>query len=94
MLYWPCIRRPQYPQSGDAKVLADLVRTDRHNHRPVAADSDQVLAVRALARAYQSMIWARRRQANQLRSALREFYPAALDAFDDLTHGDAVAVVS
>jgi transposase len=24
---------------GDAKVLADLVRTDRHNHRPVAGDS-------------------------------------------------------
>jgi hypothetical protein len=23
---------------GDAKVLADLVRTDRHNHRPVAGD--------------------------------------------------------
>jgi transposase len=79
---------------GDAKVLADLVRTDRHNHRPVAADSDQVLAVRALARAHQSMIWARRRQANQLRSALREFYPAALAAFGDLTHGDAVAVLT
>ena len=78
---------------GDAKVLADLVRTDRHNHRPVAADSDQVLAVRALARAHQSMIWARRRQANQLRSALREFYPAALAAFDDLTSGDAIAVL-
>jgi hypothetical protein len=78
---------------GDAKILADLVRTDRHNHRPVATDSDQVLAVRALARAHQSMIWSRRRQANQLRSALREFYPAALAAFDDLTHGDAVAVL-
>ena len=78
---------------GDAKVLADLVRTDRHNHRPVAADSDQVLAVRALARAHQSMIWARNRQASQLRSALREFYPAALAAFDDLTSGDAVAVL-
>jgi Transposase/Transposase IS116/IS110/IS902 family len=78
---------------GDAKVLADLVRTDRHNHRPAAADSDQVLAVRALARAHQSMIWTRRRQASQLRSALREFCPAALAAFDDLTHGDAVAVL-
>jgi len=78
---------------GDAKVLAGLVRTDRHNHRPVAADSDQVLAVRALARGHQSMIWARRRQADQLRSALREFYPAALAAFDDLTSGDAVAVL-
>ena len=26
---------------GDAEVLADLVRTDRHNHRPVAGDSPE-----------------------------------------------------
>jgi hypothetical protein len=78
---------------GDAKVLADLVRTDRHNHRPAAGDSDLAQGIRALARAHQSMIWARRRQANQLRSALREFYPAALAAFDDLTGGDATAVL-
>ena len=78
---------------GDAKVLADLVRTDRHNHRPVAGDSDLAEAVKVLARAHQSMIWSRRRQANMLRSALREFYPAALAAFDDLTSGDAVEVL-
>ena len=78
---------------GDAKVLADLVRTDRHNHRPVAGDSDLAQGIRALARAHQSMIWAGRRQANQLRSALREFYPAALAAFDNLTSGDATAVL-
>ncbi len=49
---------------GDAKVLADMVRTDRHNHRPVAGDSDLAEAVKVLARAHQSMIWSRRRQAN------------------------------
>ncbi len=37
---------------GDAKVLADMVRTDRHNHRVVAADSQQVQAVKILARAH------------------------------------------
>jgi transposase len=78
---------------GDAKVLADLVRTGRHNHRPVAGDSDLAEGIKALARAHQSMVWARRRQANQLRSALREFYPAALAAFDDLTSGDALTVL-
>jgi len=78
---------------GDAKVLADLVRTDRHNHRPAAGDSDLAEAAGVLARAHQSMIWSRRRQANMLRSALREFYPAALAAFDDLTSGDAVEVL-
>ena len=46
-----------------------------------------------LARAHQSMVWSRRRQANMLRSALREFYPAALLAFDDLTSGDALEVL-
>jgi Transposase len=70
-----------------------MVRTDRHDHRPAAADSDLAEAVKVLARAHQSMIWSRRRQANMLRSALREFYPAALTAFDDLTSGDAVEVL-
>ena len=78
---------------GDAKVLADMVRTDRHNHRPVAADSETVQAVKILARAHQSMIWSRGRQTNGLRSTLREFYPAALVAFDDLTSADALEVL-
>src|ERR1700729_3052574 len=78
---------------GDAKVLADMVRTDRHNHRQVAGDSDIAGGVKVLARAHQSMIWARRRQASQLRSGLREFYPAALAAFDDLTSSDALQVL-
>ena len=69
---------------GDAKVLADLARTDAHNHRPIAGDSELAEAVKVLARAHQSMIWTRQRQTNQLRSTLREFYPAALDAFDEL----------
>jgi transposase len=79
---------------GDAKVLAGLARTDGHQHRPVAGDSDLAEAVKVLARAHQSMIWSRQRQANQLRSTLREFYPAALDAFDDLASGDALAVLT
>jgi Transposase len=78
---------------GDAKVLADMVRTDRHNHRPVAGDSELAEAVKVLARAHQTMIWSRTRQTNFLRSTLREFYPAALVAFDDLTSGDALEVL-
>ncbi|MDT5144945.1 MAG: hypothetical protein QOI79_4312 [Mycobacterium sp.] len=31
--------------AGDAKVLADLVRTDRHNHRPMAGDSSEAEAI-------------------------------------------------
>ena len=78
---------------GDAKVLADMVRTDRHNHRPVAGDSELAEAIKVLARAHQSMIWSRGRQTNFLRSTLRGFYPAALVAFEDLTSGDALEVL-
>ena len=75
-------------------MLAELARTDGHNHRPVAGDSDLAEAVKVLARAHQSLIWTRQRQLNQLRSTLREFYPAALDAFAELGHGDALAVLA
>lgn len=66
---------------GDAKVLADLVRTDRHNHRPVAGDSELAASLQVLARAHQNLIWSRQRLVNQLRNNLREYYPAALAAF-------------
>jgi len=79
--------------ASDAKLLADLVRTDRHNHRLIAGDSGQAEAVKVLARAHQSLIWARTRHTNGLRSALREYYPAALVAFEDLADRDALAIL-
>ena len=79
--------------ASDAKLLADLVRTDRHNHRPIAGDSLDAEAIKVLARAHQSLIWARTRHTNAMRSALREYYPAALVAFEDLAHGDALGVL-
>ncbi|MEN3321780.1 MAG: hypothetical protein V7643_5182 [Mycobacterium sp.] len=79
--------------ASDAKLLADLVRTDRHNHRPMAGDSAEAEAIKVLARAHQTLIWTRAQQSNRLRSALREYYPAALEAFEDLTDRDALAVL-
>jgi transposase len=79
---------------ADARMLADLVRTDRHRHRLVRGDSSLAEAVKVLARGHQQLISARRRQANMLRSALRAFYPAALAAFGNDPGGrDAVAVL-
>jgi hypothetical protein len=52
------------------------------------------VAVKTLARAHQSLVWTRQRQTNQLRSTLREFYPAALEPFASLHHNDAVAILS
>lgn len=79
---------------GDARVLADMVRTDAHRHRPIAGDTELAEAIKVLARSHQSLCWMRGQQANQLRSTLREFYPAALTAFDQLTSTDALAVLA
>jgi len=80
--------------AGDAKLLADVVRTDHHNHRPVAGDSDQASAIRVLARAHQGLVWTRQRQVSGLRSTLRDYFPAALSAFGtDLASSDALAIL-
>ena len=80
--------------AGDAKMLADLVRTDRHNHRQVAGDTPDAEAIRIIARGHQNLIWARTRHTNALRSALREYYPAALETFTDLADRDTLAVLA
>jgi transposase len=80
--------------AGDAKLLADLVRTDRHNHRALAGDSDDAEAIKVLARGHQNLIWARTRHTNMLRSGLREYFPAAITAFESLHDRDALAVLA
>lgn len=70
---------------GDAHALADMVRIDRDQLRPIAGDTEQAQAVKVVARAHQSLIWERTRTFQRLRSALREYFPAALNAFSDLS---------
>ncbi|WP_067479304.1 IS110 family transposase [Nocardia amamiensis] len=78
---------------ADAHVLADVVRTDSHQLRPVAADSAEVEALKVVARAHKTLIWERTRHVQRLRHALREYFPAALEAFDDLTAPDALELL-
>lgn len=79
---------------GDARVLADAVRTDAHQLQPVSGASQLADAVRVVARAHQSTVWDRTRHVQRLRHTLLAYFPAALEAFDDLDHPDAVAVLS
>lgn len=73
----------QFAQSepGDALVLANILRTDMHAHRPLPQDSDLARAISVLARAQQDATWNRQQIADQLRSLLREYNPSALEAF-------------
>jgi transposase len=72
---------------GDAAVLANVLRTDLHAHRPLPADSELAQAVAVLARAQQDAVWERVHAQNKLRSHLREYFPAFLAAFGSLRGG-------
>ncbi|WP_051740072.1 IS110 family transposase [Kitasatospora sp. MBT66] len=72
---------------GDALVLANILRTDMPMHRPLPADTDLARAIAVLARAQQDATWNRQQISNRLRSLLREYYPAALDAFGPWQNG-------
>jgi transposase len=79
---------------GDAAVLAGILRTDRHLHRPLPQISDTALAVKALARQHQEAIWALHQTTNRLRAVLLEYYPQALVAFPKLTHHAALTILA
>src|SRR6266545_737805 len=80
--------------TGDAHVLADMVRTFREQLRPIAGDSIEAQAIKVVTRAHKTLIWERTRHLLRLRHTLREFFPAALAAFDDLTAVDALELLA
>ncbi len=75
---------------GDAHMLADVVRTDSHQLRTAAGDSPEAEAVKVLARTHKTLIWERTAAVQRLRAQLREYFPAALEAFEDLDAPDAL----
>jgi transposase len=79
--------------AADAHVLADMVRTDRHQLRPLIGDSDLAEAVKVITRAHKTLIWERTRHTLRLRQALLDFFPAALTAFDDLCASDTLELL-
>jgi len=79
---------------ADAHTLADMVRTDAHQLRAVAGDSAEAEAVKVAARAHQTLTWDRTRQVQRLRAALREYFPVALDAFEDLAAPDCLELLA
>jgi len=79
--------------TADAHVLADMVRTDSHQLRPVAGDSAQAAAIKVVTRTHKTLIWERTRCTQRLRHALRDYFPAALEAFEDLDAADTLELL-
>jgi transposase len=80
--------------AADAHMLADMVRTDSHQLRPVAGDSAQAEAIKVVTRTHKTLIWERTRHTQRLRHALRDYFPAALAAFEDLAAPDTLELLA
>ncbi|MGH3718138.1 MAG: IS110 family transposase [Pseudonocardiaceae bacterium] len=76
--------------AADAHMSADMVRTDSHQLWAVAGDTAGAEAVKVVTRAHKTLIWERTRHTQRLRHALREYFPAALAAFEDLDAPDTL----
>jgi transposase len=80
--------------AADAHMLADMVRTDSHQLRQAAGDSPEAEAIKVVTRAHKTLIWERTRHTQRLRHALRDYFPAALAAFEDLDAVDALELLA
>ena len=89
--------RPRYrshggkSDAGDAYLLADLLRTDGHRFTPLAPQSDDIRALRALVRGRDDLVATRVQLANPLRSLLQSFWPGAAEIFADIDSPIALA---
>jgi len=69
---------------------AEMVRTDSRQLPAVAGDSADAEGIKVLARTDKTLIWERTRHPQRLRHQLREYFPAALEAFEDPGAPDAL----
>jgi transposase len=91
--------RPRYRSHGgksdasDAYLLADLLRTDGHRFKSLAAQSDEIRALRALVRGRDDLVATRVQLANQLRSLLQSYWAGAAEVFADVDSPIALAFI-
>lgn len=91
--------RPRYRSHGgksdasDAYLLADLLRTDGHRFKPLAAQGDDIRALRALVRGRDDLVATRVQLANQLRELLQSYWAGAAEVFADVDSPIALAFI-
>lgn len=91
--------RPRYrshggkSDAGDAYLLADLLRTDGHRFKPLAPQSDEIRALRALVRGRDDLVATRVQLANQLRALLESYWAGAAEVFADVDSPIALAFI-
>jgi len=88
--------RDRYRTSGakddffDAFVLANILRTDREQHRPIAPSNDLARELKILTQDREKFVKTKTKLTNQLRSCLKAYYPEICNLFDDLSAPSAL----
>jgi len=78
----------------DAYVLADAVRTDPHLFNALSALDEKSLALRVLTRTREGTVQRKVAISNELTSALKRYFPLALELFSGLDSAEAVGFLS
>jgi transposase len=75
----------------DAFVLADAVRTDPHLFNALSPLDEKSLALRVLTRTRESIVQRKVAISNELTSALKRYFPLALELFSGLDTPEAIS---
>lgn len=75
----------------DAMVIANILRTDRENYRPILPDSKLTRELRFLTRDCEKLKRMKTMILNQILSCLKEYYPLAASLFSDLDSKISIA---
>ena len=92
--------RDRYKTSGvkndkfDAKVLANILRTDLPTLKPIIPNSELARELKILTRDREALVRSRTRVAIQLKSCLKAYYPLILELFDTLHRWIALAFIT
>jgi len=80
--------------AGDAHMPTDMCAPIRISCGPIVGDSAEAEAVKVVTRMHKTLIWERTRAGQRLRHALREYFPAALEVFEDLDAGNTLELLA
>jgi len=71
-------------------VFAHILRTDRHQFRPLLPDSELARKIKLLTRDRDNLVKTKTRILNKLRANLKEYFPAASRAFKSLDKREVI----
>ncbi len=78
----------------DSHVLAEFLRTDHGHLRPLVPNSPQAQELKLMTSDHQRLVQQQTRLLNQLKTALKEYYPRLIEMFPDINTNKALDLLA